>query len=1824
MASKQAARVRFLWVLTALTFLSNHGPTAWCADLNLNLNSRIRSEISNRAGMIVVGGQQRFLPAGSRMTPAEALALTQVLANGRQSLVLGNGGTAVRGSAVLTGTDLASSLVIPKNVTLTRADATGNTLKLTGNLVNLGNLYMVPTNSAVQTESIAAQNIVNGRGALLSSPVSLGITAGSVSNAGTISSANNLSIGGLSGQKLNVTNSGLLQATSAINIASDSDLNILGHGNLQANAINLSSGGTINGDLGNVIGTVNESAQQIHLMAQSQNLSLGSTCAVGDPTFYNIGNITISSSINVGSALAVLASGNISVSTGASLTAPGKNITLVAGAALSPNNVNCTDCTKNQWPAPSAVQTITVNPNVPVGGNITFSGKSMINTAGGSSGVSGGSVVLAAFAKGNLGGTINAPNIVTDGGAGASAGNVSIFGTTITVGNLSANGGGFGTPQNSGLAGGNGGKVTIVSAQPTTNDGQSISFNTSGIVTTGNRIIAGTRQGGTITVSSILANGGLGDSAAASAQGVNGTAGSGNAGQPSAPGLTGGAGGNGGTITVKTSNDITIPGSVLAQGGNGGAGGFVPSSGAGGSGVDSSLNGGIGGPGGSGASGPVGGNGGQGGLGGNITIATAKAISIGANASVDGGAGGNGTDGFTNPSPSSLQGGAGGTGGNATGALGTGGAGGSGGNGGNGGQGGNGGNAGTLILFAPAVSITNALAVGGAGGNGGSGGLGGNGGNGGAGTTSGFGGNGGNGGNGGAGGNGGNGGSVTFKTNVSAPSSASGGASGQGGLGASQANGATRAPGGTGSASGLTGGDGSNGANGTVGGGGSVANVSALPLTSLDLTDPDVVQLVLDEQQTHDLGGKLIVKGSTVIGGNVIIAPSNLSTNGLTDLNVPQKTTVDFNAFSSKNLVNINITNNSTSVLAKIAGLTEFTSTAGGAFLNVSSSNQGPALFILSTGALTSDKSLTTTVSGNFASSGLVAADPASTLTLKTASNSNGNITLGGKLLGGTVNVTADGTGNISSAGVNIIANTIALASTSGNIGAANAPITTLSPTATKNGVDNLTVATQGNVYVNNLGAVTIGSSSAGPVLQITSTGNINVSQPMAATQINLIGTGTNVGVSVNGNLNSTGTSNNVSITATGTGSIDTSGGTIFANQLSLTAAKGTIGTGVAAVTAEAATIFANTGGRSVILTDSISGTSVSLGSSSSGGSLWLTFPAATALNVAGSLRAGDVVILTPGGAVSIGGNINASNSLQLVSKGNITMSPGNLIATKGVTLASQNGGDIGTISNRINIDAERLFLGKTGSGGHSAFINDLHGVTIDNADLGYGSASGALDVIAGGAISTFGTAKVAGAGASISLVSTTGSIGTSKSAVALSAPNLVLMAPVSNGAVYANNAVAASLNSAQGQTLNLQNAGALTVNGDVTTPSSLVLRTASGSGGGIQLNGNVGNAKSVVTIAADGAGVISQNANNTVNGSLVALSSNSGAITANTTAAALSVTTSGTATVNAANPSVLHYSLNLISQPVVGSPGTLNLNVNGNVTVSGKVALTETSLAITTQPGSNGNITLSTPVVDSVSTSLTADGIGNITGKSLLTTPSANLSTAQGSINLLTSAATINPSAPGGSVNILNNVPTTIGGFAAGGAVTIKNTGNLTVGSIVDNGTGSISLTTGSPKNGTSTLTVGSGANISTSNGNINIVNTDNKNGAVNILTNANIYAFTPNKNGSVAPTAGGNVTIQVGPSLQKAPGVVPAGLNTKIDAPGAIFFGKGPIQVNGTAQANALGSNIFFSNGSTAGTAMQIGNGVTITADPPSSQPVSQTEFQTVPTDFIVDTGE
>ncbi|MBS1999074.1 MAG: hypothetical protein JSS86_22260, partial [Cyanobacteria bacterium SZAS LIN-2] len=380
-------------------------PAAGGADLNL-ASTKLAFLAGNLANFqdltIDVGGHKQTVTLNSKLTGAELVAAQQVLANGTQTIKLTATGAAAGGTVTLNDSFLSAldhslggsigSLTIARGVQVVDSLST---LSLGGNLANYGSL-LTASGTAGSSDTVSANRIVNayggtigsytgGNGMFAADPILNALT--SISNAGTISSAGNLTLtapviyntaahgsapsitaqqnvnintqnldnsGGViaaltgnvniaGGPGLNMLgNGGTIQAANGnVNFsAADADINISG-GNVQSQAVNLDAGkGTVLAQFEDVTGELNASACNVHVGADTQDLHLGVINASGDPTITNTGNLLIDNTITPtnGAALALIAGGNIVSGAGnlglvtTKAASSGGALTLIAGA----------------------------------------------------------------------------------------------------------------------------------------------------------------------------------------------------------------------------------------------------------------------------------------------------------------------------------------------------------------------------------------------------------------------------------------------------------------------------------------------------------------------------------------------------------------------------------------------------------------------------------------------------------------------------------------------------------------------------------------------------------------------------------------------------------------------------------------------------------------------------------------------------------------------------------------------------------------------------------------------------------------------------------------------------------------------------------------------------------------------------------------------------------------------------------------------------------------------------------------------------------------------------------------------------------------------------------------------------------------------------------------------------------------------------------------------------------------------------------------------------------------------------------------------------
>ncbi len=487
---------------------------------NIVLGKNLFSGVSNIE--ISVDGQTKTLSAGSRVTAAEYVAVKQVLNGNAQSVSINKNGAAIGGSIDLSALTVdndvmrAAKLVVASRVTTYGDFGRKSDFRLSGDLVNYGNIQALSSNSSVRGGAIHADDIVNNSGASIRSTVDLTLdAAGSLINSGSIESDQGLTLsagrdiqnhGNISANRSiaigssSVTNSGIVQsATGNINLDTPSDLALnvnnmngtmsavkgtinlrsasfagtsnstISGGDLLSQELNLNSGaGLATVEVNELTGLVNETGTAAHVAAATEDLQIGSVCLTGDPTFYNsAGNISITNNLTVAEALVIAASGDItsanSINILAQNTTQGFDITLIAGADITPGSGadSPTIPPGTQGGISLSGSASKTGGRIDLGTGVSISSESSDNTGADNA----GNIAMFAFAGKNAGsGLIDlSGNTVTAAGKnGGANGNITLVagaksGPAITTGKINNSGGAAGT-----------GVTTMITSQPVT------------------------------------------------------------------------------------------------------------------------------------------------------------------------------------------------------------------------------------------------------------------------------------------------------------------------------------------------------------------------------------------------------------------------------------------------------------------------------------------------------------------------------------------------------------------------------------------------------------------------------------------------------------------------------------------------------------------------------------------------------------------------------------------------------------------------------------------------------------------------------------------------------------------------------------------------------------------------------------------------------------------------------------------------------------------------------------------------------------------------------------------------------------------------------------------------------------------------------------------------------------------------------------------------------------------------------------------------------------------------------------------------------------
>jgi len=492
---------------------------------------------------IVVGGTSKTLYTGSVVTAAEYVAVKEALAGG-QTLTLDGQGRATGGTVDLnlltTGGNVlrANNLVIAGGVTAVDNVAKGSTFTLTGNLVNYGSLEIISSAGGHQTGRINAKEITNEGGALISSNISLNgnnATATDLTlharqdftNYGAVESSGSLTINTGAGGTLTNAAGGSAVANGDINLG-------LGSGNLvNAGAIQSRSGN---------INITTPTSMDVNIAATG-----GTFCAAGDINVRD-GGYTGANNIN-------LAGGNYF----------SQNLNLYSGSGDIEGMVGQVSGNLNSHAGIEHMVASTANLQL---GNNTISGDPIFANNAGNITIAGNNSfgeAVAIVASGNITATTTDAEITANGSqvlmvAGA-------FVTSINGGSATTN-----------ITGSPGSGITSVTISGASGSGGFIdlSANTTGTVIDTHSVVSG-GNGGAVTLAAFANGANTGYVRLNNVGATNTINTSGDRGAPDA------SGGNGGSVTIiaggtdgsgnAVSGGVGIAtGAIFTSGGSGGQG----------------------------------------------------------------------------------------------------------------------------------------------------------------------------------------------------------------------------------------------------------------------------------------------------------------------------------------------------------------------------------------------------------------------------------------------------------------------------------------------------------------------------------------------------------------------------------------------------------------------------------------------------------------------------------------------------------------------------------------------------------------------------------------------------------------------------------------------------------------------------------------------------------------------------------------------------------------------------------------------------------------------------------------------------------------------------------------------------------------------------------------------------------------------------------------------------------------------------------------------------------------------------------------------------
>ncbi len=587
----------------------------------------------------------------------------------------------------------------------------------------------------------------------------------------------------------------------------------------------------------------------------------------------------------------------------------------------------------------------------------------------------------------------------------------------------------------------------------------------------------------------------------------------------------------------------------------------------------------------------------------------------------------------------------------------------------------------------------------------------------------------------------------------------------------------------------------------------------------------------------------------------------------------------------------------------------------------------------------------------------------------------------------------------------------------------------------------------------------------------------------------------------------------------------------------------------------------------------------------------------------------------------------SAAKTLQITSTGNLTAS--GLVSAKALNLTAGNIASFNTNATSITANAT--------TGGFTVTDSQTALVTLNSI-----KANGDVSVTTSGALTTASTIT-AGAANSVTLMA--GGTITTKAAITAS-QSATLQAGGTAGSISLGALITA------GSTLDLTAAGKGTITeaktGFVATGATVNLTTGAGTSGG-----NIGTSHTASFRVS--AGTLTVNAPSTAASAF---------INDNNAAAILTSATAGndyTGALNGAGTTLMAPTV-LVSSTSIAAPITTNATSLQIAGTAGNIAVTDSQtnlVKVNTTTATAGSVSISSGGAITTAgiitagggvATLTAGGVGAITiGKNITGSTSVTLQTATGAIiesSGIVSGGTVTLATTGGNIGstskaVSTNAPVlapTTGGTTgdvflantdskAAGTVsltsanvgslkltetntTAKNTGSLTLNDIVATGTtGAITIASNEEQ-----MFVTAGSNVTTSNGNITLQNTYVANGlnlpSITVST-PSAGAITTIHGGSPSTTSTGNVFIALGtvPTASSLKtGVKPTGGTPPPNITGTVFFGtngspNGSITTGNSDILTGAGRNLSFTTGKNAVTQINLGQNVTVIADPPAT---------------------